>query len=222
MSACGHMRSCYYKILGVTVRASQEEIKRSFRMLALRWHPDRNPQDPRAAEHFREALEAYETLVDPSRRGRYDKSRGYVKARTNRRQSSEAEREKTRHVYRDIMEGAFGYHSTHLADSRIGYDLRFDLQVLRSAIVEGIYENIEYRRAVYCPSCFGNGNGRRFPSQSCNECNGDGEIEENCSVRVWIPGGSEDGARLRLQGAGDCRIRGTVPGDLVILLHIVE
>ena len=81
----GFMRSCYYTILGVSVRATQEEIKRAFRMLALRWHPDCNPQDPLAAERFMEVLDAYENLIDPSKRGRYDKGRRYVKPRAKTR-----------------------------------------------------------------------------------------------------------------------------------------
>ena len=57
-------------------------------MLALRWHPDRNPHDPVAAERFREALEAYENLIDPSRRGRYDQVRRHKGSRTRRSQLS--------------------------------------------------------------------------------------------------------------------------------------
>ncbi len=68
---------CYYKILGISIRASQDEIKKAFRMLAFRFHPDMNPADPDAARRFREVLKAYETLVDPRLRGKYDSLRGY-------------------------------------------------------------------------------------------------------------------------------------------------
>lgn len=69
----------YYKVLGVSESASQAEIKRAFRRLALKYHPDRNPS-PEAEERFKEVVEAYQVLVDPERRARYDigrRSKGY-------------------------------------------------------------------------------------------------------------------------------------------------
>lgn len=220
MSAYGRVKSCYYKILGVSVRASQEEIRRSFRMLALRWHPDRNPQDPRAAERFREALEAYETLIDPSRRGQYDRSRGYGKGRARGKSAHGSAEDRAKRSYRDIVEDVFGFQFEKTIDSRSGYDLRFDLQVTRSSLGEGFYEQIDYVRSVFCKECFGNG--RRSPAQSCRQCYGTGEIEEECSIRVWIPAGAENGSRLRIHGAGDWRSPGRMPGDLVVLIVIIE
>src|SRR5690606_34654808 len=63
----------YYEVLGVARDASAEEIKRAYRKVALKCHPDRNPNDPEATEKFKEAAEAYEVLGDPDKRARYDK-----------------------------------------------------------------------------------------------------------------------------------------------------
>jgi molecular chaperone DnaJ len=213
------MGTCYYKILGVSVRASQEEIKSAFRMLALRWHPDRNPKDAHAAQRFREALDAYETLSDPARRRKYDHARGYARPKPSGGRGAETAGSGRGGTVRDIFEEAFGIQGDWPKERR-SYDLRFDLQVPRNAAAGGTYESIEYQRWVYCEHCVGRGrkNGRVY----CEMCRGDGGLEEDCSLRVWIPAGSEDGSRLRVSGAGDRPEPGLAAGDLVILVHVVD
>jgi DnaJ-class molecular chaperone len=66
----------YYTTLGLRPDASEEEIRRTYRRLALEWHPDRNPGSPRAEERFKEISEAYAVLMDPAKRGAYDRARG--------------------------------------------------------------------------------------------------------------------------------------------------
>ena len=62
----------YYEVLGVNRDAAEEDLKKSYRRLAMKWHPDRNPDNPKAEEHFKEAKEAYEVLSDPQKRAAYD------------------------------------------------------------------------------------------------------------------------------------------------------
>src|SRR5919206_2279395 len=62
----------YYEVLGVNRDASEEDLKKAYRRLAMKWHPDRNPDNPRAEEHFKEAKEAYEVLADAGKRAAYD------------------------------------------------------------------------------------------------------------------------------------------------------
>ena len=218
------MGTCYYKILGVSVRASQEEIKRAFRMLALRWHPDCNPHDPYAAERFREALEAYENLIDPSKRGRYDKIRHYARPKTgtrrHRQRPSPGAKGASVATVEEILKEAFGveYNCYHREQGRI--DLRFDLQIPQSAALKGTYEQIVFNRMVFCQTCMGNGCRTFLPT--CSACQGRREVEESASLRVWVPPGSRQGTRLRIPGEGDRQSPWVPPGDLIICLHVIE
>jgi DnaJ-class molecular chaperone len=217
---------CYYKILGIPIRASQEEIKKAFRVLALRWHPDRHPNEPQSAEFFRKALEAYETLVDPSARVRYDRLKGYTKpAKRVQRDLSFDDEEtprgrKKKSSVKDTLYEFFGVEFEGVRRNGVT-DLRFDLQVPGSAACTGICEEIRFSRIVFCGACRGNNNGRRRAG-ACSICNGDGEIEELCSMEVRIPAGIEHGARIRIHGAGDRIAPNVPPGDLVVLIHIIE
>ena len=212
------MRACYYKILGISNCASEEEIKRAFRMLALRFHPDRNPEDPCAGERFREALEAYETLVDSSKRRVYDKKNG--NARPGEKPAQRVRRKsRVERSFEDILEGAFGIRREWV-ETRREHDLRFDLQIDCQRASSGTFEEIAYVRSVFCRHCRnGNGSGGR---STCGACHGNGEVEEPCSVRIWIPAGSVQGSRVRIPGAGDQLQAGGPVGDLVIVLYVLD
>jgi molecular chaperone DnaJ len=215
------MARCYYQILGVSVRATADEIKRSFRLLALRFHPDRNPQDPETVERFRQALEAYETLVDPNRRRKYDRRRGFLKSkvRTARTGLDDEGNGSETASPRDIFEEYFGVRVSQRRAFDGIPDLRFDLQVARSAMgVESVHQ-VEYVREVFCAACHGCGaiKGRTV----CVSCEGTGRTEQRMSVCVTLPSACGNGARVRVAGAGD-RARGLPPGDLVVYVQVVE
>jgi len=216
------MANCYYRVLGVSVLASEEEIKRGFRLLAFRWHPDRNPDDPLAVERFREALEAYENLIDPFKRGQYDKVQPHTRpgTRSSSRQKWRSEVERASpHTLDEILSELFGVDFNRPKQPGRN-DLRFDLQIPRSAAVKGTHEEIVFQRWVFCQMCLRNG--AKVPSSACLKCHGRGELEETCSLTVWIPAGSQQGTRLRIRGEGD-RLRPQVPpGDLIVYLHLVE
>jgi molecular chaperone DnaJ len=216
------MTRCYYRILGLSFRATANEIKRSFRLLAFRFHPDRNPRDPEAVERFRQALEAYETLVDPNRRRKYDRRRGFLKskARTAATGLDDDEKGSERSSTRDIFEEYFGVRVSQRQAFGGSPDLRFDLQVARSAVeVESIHQ-VEYVREVYCGVCQGRG---VLKGQTvCVSCVGTGRTQEQMAVFVTVPSACRDGARVRVTGAGDRISRGLKPGDLVVYVQVIE
>src|SRR5258705_12834210 len=72
MEARSMAKRDYYEVLGVNRDAAEDDLKKSYRRLAMKWHPDRNPDNPSAEEHFKEAKEAYEVLSDPNKRAAYD------------------------------------------------------------------------------------------------------------------------------------------------------
>ncbi|MFZ2446885.1 MAG: DnaJ domain-containing protein [Syntrophobacteraceae bacterium] len=215
-------KTCYYKVLGVRVRAGQEEIRSAFRYLAMKWHPDRNPGNPKAAERFREVLTAYETLIDPKARGKYDRVHGHRRSKqaapsgyswTDLHSEGGGEAASFDEIFQDV----FGMGRPKVR-TRHGSDLRFDIQVPRSSLGSGCHEEISYERLVFCRNCNGNGASR----VGCARCGGSGEHEETCSLRVWVPAGVEDGARIRVAGGGDSPYPSVSPGDLIILLHIID
>lgn len=213
------MIRCYYKILGVSVRASQEEIKRAFRMLALRWHPDRNPQDPEATERFREVLEAYENLTDPQKKASYDKVRNARKPGSGKRRHVHSRVSENSASFDDLFNGYFGFHLDSSREIRRN-DLRFDLQISAKEALRGTVEEIAFHRMVYCRKCMGNG--RICISSSCTQCTGRGQVVECRVINVKIPPNSRQGTRMRLAGEGDQLDPRIAPADLIVVLNIVD
>ncbi|MDR3569282.1 MAG: DnaJ domain-containing protein [Syntrophobacteraceae bacterium] len=212
-------KTCYYKTLGISVRASQADIRSAFRYLAMKLHPDRNPGNPKAAERFREVRKAYETLKDPVARGKYDRLNGYRKQKEWASDSSWTDLHSEggdAASFDEIFQDLFGIGKRHVTTNH-GGDLRFDLQISRSSLSNGgIHEEINYVRLVRCKCHAG-------PLRSgCGFCGGIGEIEESCTLRVFIPAGISSGTRIRVSGAGDASLPSVLPGDLVLFMHIIE
>lgn len=213
------MERCYYTILGVSTKASQEEIKGAFRRQALRWHPDVNPGCSGVAEKFRQIRDAYEVLSDPEKRKRYDLQRGYEDkangARNYAFQWSWGMGEAVSEALHDILGGT---PRQEVFQPRV--DLRFDLQVPRHKAAAGTRERISYERSVFCPECAGNSHASAAPG--CERCGGTGEILERCTVTVVVPAGCVHEMRVRIPAAGDRPRPGVPPGDVVVVCHVID
>ena len=167
----------YYSILGVSRDASQEEIKKAFRRLARKYHPDLNQGDKSAEEKFKEINEAYACLGDPVRRANYDRY-GTAEGPTGNGFGFETYTTFT-DIFEDIFEGFFGSFGFKKNRPTKGPDLRYDLTITLEEAAFGIEKNLKFPRWEKCEEC--NGSGIKPGSEPiiCPSCNGSGHIRYN-------------------------------------------
>ncbi len=216
-----------YEILEINPKASQAEIKRAFRKLAFRCHPDHNPGDLEAAKKFRMVTLAYEILGDPRKRARYDTFYGGRLGKLRGKKSDPYARSDgsikagifSDEFTRSILAEYFGITATSHFLNR-GMDLCFYLQVEQKTASEGGREAIYYSRMIFCDHCYGNGKSRDGHAETCETCHGNGFKEEHRKLVINIPPGSNDGDRLYFRSMGDQNFAGMPPGDLVVVIKV--
>ncbi|MGH7352559.1 MAG: DnaJ domain-containing protein, partial [Candidatus Methylomirabilales bacterium] len=145
----------YYQILGVSTSASPEEIKKAYRRLALKFHPDKNPDDPAVAEQFTEINEAYEVLSNPERRREYDLYGTVGGARLAAERAS-GFGTGFGGLFEDILEGIVGGFGGRSAAHR-GVDLRYTMTITLEEAAKGLKREITVPRLEACESCRGTG-----------------------------------------------------------------
>lgn len=165
----------YYEVLGVARDAPAAEIKKMFRQLAMRYHPDRNPDDPAAEERFKEVAAAYEVLGDEDKRARYDR---YGHAGFDAAAARAAQEEDLFSHFGDIFGDLFGGSRRGRGRSRAarGSDLRFDMEIDLAEAMTGVRRDVAIPREVSCAGCSGNGLRPGATPQSCTACNGSGQV----------------------------------------------
>lgn len=165
-----------YEILGVHRRAAPDDLKRAFRKQALRYHPDRNPDDPAAEARFKEVNRAYEVLSDPLKRLQYDHL-GPAFGRTSAGPWRTPEDVDIRELFDRLMKEAFGANPFRRRKDRRrrGKDLRFTVSVELEDVAEGTEREISYTRQVPCEACHGSGTQRPTEKMICPDCGGSGE-----------------------------------------------
>jgi molecular chaperone DnaJ len=177
----------YYEILGVGKNASEAEIKSSYRKLAMKFHPDRNPGDKEAEEKFKEAAEAYEILSNPDKRHRYDQfghqgiRGGYDYqgfSNINDIFSHFSDIFGGGSIFDDIFgTGGTGRHSgRHKQPGIQGSDLKINLKLTLEEIAEGVEKNLKIKRQEKCKVCSGSGAKDSNATIDCSTCHGTGEL----------------------------------------------
>jgi molecular chaperone DnaJ len=174
-------KRCYYEVLQVTRTVEFEEIKKSYRKLAVKHHPDKNPGDPTAEERFRELAEAYDILSDQEKRASYDR---YGHAAFQGGAAGGGGHDPF-DLFREmfgasgggggIFDHFFGGGGGGARDAR-GSDLRYDLQITLEEAFGGCEKEIELRKLDECDDCGGTGGGKGARVSTCSVCRGRGQV----------------------------------------------
>src|SRR6266702_765624 len=217
----------YYEVLGVARNASEEEIKRAYRKLAVKFHPDKNPDDPHAEERFKELGEAYDVLIDPDKHAAYDRF-GHAAFAQGAGFGGGGFHDPF-DIFREVFSGGGiggGIFETFFGGGRAedrqrGSDLRYDMEIKLEEAAFGVEKQIEISkldtcdkcqgsgaepgsRRISCPACGGRGqvvSSRGFfhISQTCPRCHGAGEIIEKPCQKCRGEGRVEKLNRVKLK-----------------------
>ncbi len=169
---------CYYDVLGVAKNASEEELKKAYRALAMKFHPDRNAGDDEAAARFKEASEAYAVLSDPDKRDRYDR---YGFAGLNGMGLPHFDSaESIFDIFGDLLGGLFGGGGGRRRRGPMpGNDLVYNLEIDLAEVAKGCTKTITIPRAEVCPECSGSCARKGSKPATCRQCNGHGAVLVN-------------------------------------------
>ncbi|MGO9308419.1 MAG: molecular chaperone DnaJ [Spirochaetia bacterium] len=221
----------FYEVLGVQKNASREEIKKAYRQLAIKHHPDRNPGNKDSEERFKEATEAYEILADDRKRQTYDQ---YGFAGLNGMGQPTAQDFSTifqgfEDIFGDvsgIFDSFFGGGSRRRSSGRgfgqRGSDLRYDMEIGFLEAAFGVKKEVTYARAERCDVCKGTGADKGSGRKLCPTCGGSGQVRRNSgffSIASTCPSCNGEGEIIE-KPCAECRGTGTLRRSRTITITI--
>ncbi|MDR2845090.1 MAG: molecular chaperone DnaJ [Puniceicoccales bacterium] len=181
------MSDDYYKLLEVERTASADDIKKAYRKQAMKYHPDRNPNDKSAEDMFKKISHAYEVLSDPQKRATYDQyGSAAFEGNAGPRAGAAGGFHDPMDIFRQFFPGAGGGNGGGFfeeffgggggdTDTHRGDDLRFDLRITLEEAAQGVEKPITYRRHASCPNCHGSGAEPGSKRKTCPACGGKGQ-----------------------------------------------
>ena len=241
-------RDCY-EVLGVSRDADDAVIKKAYRRLAMKLHPDRNPGDTETEEKFKEVQAAYEILSDNEKRQRYDQFGHAGLEGQGGGPGGAGFGDIFGDVFSDIFGGGRG------GPAR-GADLRYELEITLEEAATGFTKKLEIPKRINCGECHGSGAKKgsspakcgtcagvgqvrmqqgffsvqqacptcrgkgQVIKDPCGKCRGSGQVQETKTLSVKIPAGVDNGDRIRLTGEGEGGEAGAPPGDLYVETHV--
>lgn len=228
----------YYDILGLAKDASESEIKKAYRKKAVKYHPDRNKEDPSAAEKFREATEAYEVLKDSERRASYDRfghaaeqqgGPGFGGGGFGGGMEMDLNEALRRFMQDFGMGDIFGGGGGGMGDEgarRAGRNLQVTLRLTLAEAARGVDKKIKVQKQVACPQCNGSGAARGSRPQTCGTCRGAGRVRQvrqsllgQMVTEVACPQCGGRGQTIS-DPCNNCRGTGTVRGEETLEIKV--
>jgi molecular chaperone DnaJ len=216
----------YYDVLGVGRNASADDIKRAYRRMAVKYHPDKNPGDKEAEAKFKECAEAYEVLSEQEKRQRYDQfgHEGLRGMGMHDYSRMNVEDIFSMFDFDDFFGGIFGGRGRRTArrgPSR-GYDLETAVELTLDEVAKGTEKTIEFTRQDQCPECGGSGSARGTMAGRCATCGGTGQVATGGGFFQMVS------TCPRCRGTGEvitnpcaqCRGSGKVPKKRVVSIKI--
>ena len=177
----------YYEVLGVDKKASADEIKKAYKKMAIKYHPDRNPGDKEAEDKFKEAAEAYEVLSDDNKRARYDQfgHAGMGGAAGGGYGGQGMSMDDIFSMFGDIFGGHSGFGGfggfgggggRQQARRFRGSDLRIKVKLSLKEVAEGVEKKLKLKKYVPCSHCNGTGAENGSDTETCPDCHGTGSV----------------------------------------------
>lgn len=242
----------YYEVLGANKAALGPEIKKAYRKMAMKYHPDRNQDNPETEAQFKEVQEAYAVLGDQDKKAAYDQF-GHAGV-----DQSAGMGGGVGDIFGDVFGDIFGGSRQGGRRQARGSDLRIRVKLSLEEAVQGIEKKIKVPRNASCNTCDGTGAKKGSSPVSCQTCAGQGQlrmqkgffsVQQTCpqcqgsgkqiknpcgdcsgqghvrtekSLKVKIPAGVDEGDQVRLSGEGEGGSAGVVPGDLYVQVHLLE
>jgi molecular chaperone DnaJ len=221
------VRRDYYEILGVPRDADPDALKKAYRALAMRHHPDRNPDDPASEERFKEASEAYAILSDPEKRRSYDRfgHRGVGAGAGGAPFQDFGDLGNFTDLFEDLFGDLFGGRrggGRRRGRGQRGADLRYNLEIELRDVLSGLESQISIPKMRPCKTCEGSGARPGTSPEVCSGCRGSGQVVlQQGFFRVSRPcdvcAGTGEIVRER---CADCRGQGRVEGQQTIKVRI--
>jgi molecular chaperone DnaJ len=229
----------YYEVLGVSKNASEADIKRAYRRMAIKYHPDKNPDDKEAEAKFKECAEAYEVLSDPEKRKRYDNygheglrgmgMRDYAHINVHDSIFEELIRAAGA-AAADFLAG-FGF-GENIRDRRSrptrGYDLETSVELTLNDVAKGTEKTIEFTRQDICPECNGSRCAKGTTPGRCPTCGGSGQVVRQVRMLGGVINMGSDCPKCRGSGqvitnpCKKCKGAGRVPKKRVVDIKIPQ
>ena len=225
------MKRDYYEVLGVEKNASEDEIKKAYRKIAIKYHPDRNPGDKEAEEKFKEAAEAYDVLHDPQKRQQYDQFGfdGPMGGGFGGFGGASMNMDDIFSMFGDIFGGhgfsGFGGGGRRTQKYR-GSDLRLKVRLTLEEINQGVTKKFKVRKDIPCSHCHGTGAENGSGTEQCPTCHGSGVISHTTQsifgmmqTQGVCPTCGGEGTIIKNK-CHDCQGEGVVKGEEVVEIKI--